>query len=86
VTAQANISIRKRKTSEILAIAASEILLAIDIADTFIAQGGYGFLQLTNQQRGPLVGIPSIVLFFMASLSPLPLPGNPLPPSVVYFM
>ena len=36
MTAQTNISIRKRKTSEILAIAASEILFAIDIADTFI--------------------------------------------------
>jgi hypothetical protein len=41
-------------------------ILAIDIADTYIAQGGYGFLQLPDQQRGPLVGIPSMVLFFIS--------------------
>jgi hypothetical protein len=67
VSTQTNISIGKRKarTSEILAIAGMT-LLVIDIADTFIAQGGYGFLQLTDQQRGPLVGIPSMVLFFIS--------------------
>ncbi len=40
MTAQTNISIRKIKTSEVFAVAAM-IVLAIDIADTFIAQGGY---------------------------------------------
>lgn len=65
MTAQTNISIRKIKTFEVFAVAAM-IVLAIDIADTFIAQGGYGFLQLTDQQRGPLIGIPSMILFFMS--------------------
>ncbi len=40
MTAQTNSSIRRRKTSEVFAVAAM-IVLAIDIADTFIAQGGY---------------------------------------------
>jgi hypothetical protein len=65
MTAQTNISIRKIKTFEVFAVAAM-IVLAIDIADTFIAQGGYGFLQLTDQQQGPLIGIPSMILFFMS--------------------
>lgn len=38
----------------------------LQLADTFIAQGKYGFLQLTDQQRGPLIGIPSMILFFMS--------------------
>jgi putative Mn2+ efflux pump MntP len=42
------------------------IVLAIDISDTFIGQDGYGFLQLTNQQRGILIGIPSMILFFIS--------------------
>jgi hypothetical protein len=62
---QININIRKRKISELFAVAAM-IVLVIDIADTSIAQGGYGFLQLTDQQRGPLIGIPSMVLFFIS--------------------
>ena len=41
-------------------------LLAIDISDTFIGQGGYGSLQLTNQQRGILIGMPSMILFFVS--------------------
>lgn len=61
MTAPINTNIKK-KLSEIFSIAAI-ILLAIDIADTFVAQGGYGFLRLTDQQRGPLIGIPSIILF-----------------------
>jgi hypothetical protein len=65
VSTQIKISITKRRTSEVLAIAAM-IVLAVDVADTFIAQGEYGFLQLTDQQRGPLVGIPSMVLFFIS--------------------
>jgi hypothetical protein len=65
VTAQINISINGRNISEIFALAAM-IVLAIDIADTFIAQGEYGFLQLTDQQRGPLIGIPSMILFFIS--------------------
>lgn len=50
MTAPINANIKK-KLSEIFSIAAI-ILLAIDIADTFVAQGGYGFLRLTDQQRG----------------------------------
>jgi hypothetical protein len=38
---------RKRKTSEILAIIAI-ILLVIDTAGTFLAQGGRRFLPLTD--------------------------------------
>ena len=64
MTAPINTNIKK-KLSEIFSIAAI-ILLAIDIADTFVAQGGYGFLRLTDQQRGPLIGIPSMILFFIS--------------------
>lgn len=62
---QININPAKRKISELIAVAAM-ILLVIDMADTFIAQGGYGFLQLTDRQRGPLVGIPSMILFIIS--------------------
>ena len=56
---------RKRKTSEILAIVAI-ILLVIDTAGTFLAQGGRRFLPLTDQQSGILLGISSIILFFLS--------------------
>jgi hypothetical protein len=56
---------RKRKTSEILAIIAI-ILLVIDTAGTFLAQGGRRFLPLTDQQSGILLGISSIILFFLS--------------------
>ena len=56
---------RKRKTSEILAIVAI-ILLVIDTAGTFLAQGGVRFLPLTDQQSGILLGISSIILFFLS--------------------
>jgi hypothetical protein len=56
---------RKKKISETLAIVAI-VLLAIDIAETFIAQGGKRFLPLTDQQSGILLGISSIVLFFLS--------------------
>jgi hypothetical protein len=62
---QINNTIRKRRISEAFAVAAV-IVLAIDILDTFIGQGGYGILQLTNQQRGLLIGIPSMILFFIS--------------------
>src|SRR5215210_2195235 len=55
----------KRRTSEILAIVAI-ILLVIDTAGTFLAQGGGRFLPLTDQQSGILLGIPSIILFFLS--------------------
>ena len=51
---QINNTIRKRRISEAFAVAAM-IVLAIDISDTFIGQGGYGSLELTNQQRGLLL-------------------------------
>jgi hypothetical protein len=56
---------RKRKTSEIFAIVAI-ILLVIDTAGTFLAQGGVRFLPLTDQQSGILLGISSIILFFLS--------------------
>ena len=56
---------RKRKTSEIFAIVAI-ILLVIDTAGTFLAQGGERFLPLTDQQSGILLGISSIILFFLS--------------------
>ena len=56
---------RKRKTSEIFAIVAI-ILLVIDTAGTFLAQGGTRFLPLTDQQSGILLGISSIILFFLS--------------------
>ena len=55
----------KRRTSEILAIVAI-ILLVIDTAGTFLAQGGRRFLPLTDQQSGILLGISSIILFFLS--------------------
>jgi hypothetical protein len=55
----------KRRISEILAIVAI-ILLVIDTAGTFLAQGGVRFLQLTDQQSGILLGISSIILFFLS--------------------
>ena len=56
---------RKKKISETLAIVAI-VLLAIDTAETFIAQGGKRPLPLTDQQSGILLGISSIVLFFLS--------------------
>jgi len=56
---------RKRRTSEIFAIVAI-ILLVIDTAGTFLAQGGTRFLPLTDQQSGILLGISSIILFFLS--------------------
>ena len=55
----------KRRTSEILAIVAI-ILLVIDTAGTFLAQDGVRFLPLTDQQSGILLGISSIILFFLS--------------------
>lgn len=57
--------LRKRRISEILAIVAI-VLLSIDTAETFIAQGGKRFLPLTDQQSGILLGISSIILFFLS--------------------
>jgi hypothetical protein len=56
---------RKRKLSEIFAIAAL-VLLSIDTAGTFLAQGGERFLPLTDQQSGIFLGISSIILFFLS--------------------
>ena len=55
----------EKRISEILAIVAI-VLLSIDTVGTFIAQGGDRFLPLTDQQSGILLGIPSIVLFFLS--------------------
>ena len=55
----------KRKVSEILAIAAI-ILLTMDTVGTFIARGGESFLPLTDQQSGILLGMSSIILFFLS--------------------
>jgi hypothetical protein len=55
----------KKRISEILAIVAI-VLLSIDTGETFIAQGGDRFLPLTDQQSGVLLGISSIILFFLS--------------------
>lgn len=55
----------EKRISEILAIVAI-VLLSIDTAETFIAQGGDRFLPLTDQQSGILLGISSIILFFLS--------------------
>jgi hypothetical protein len=57
--------IRESERLEILAIIAI-ILLVIDTAGTFLAQGGRRFLPLTDQQSGILLGISSIILFFLS--------------------
>ena len=57
--------LRKKTISEILAIVAI-VLLSIDTAGTFMAQGGERFLPLTDQQSGIILGISSIVLFFLS--------------------
>jgi hypothetical protein len=60
------ISSKKRRISELFAIAGL-ILLAIDTINTFIGQGTYGFFSpLNDQQSGILLGIPSIILFFLS--------------------
>ncbi|PWU78993.1 MAG: hypothetical protein DLM72_19710 [Candidatus Nitrosopolaris wilkensis] len=57
---------KKTRISQVLAIAGI-IFLSIDTANTFIGQGEYGFsLPLNDQQSGILLGIPSIILFFVA--------------------
>lgn len=57
---------KKTSISEVLAIAGI-ILLSIDTANIFIGQGEYGFSSpLNDQQSGILLGIPSIILFFVA--------------------
>jgi hypothetical protein len=56
---------KKRLFSRILAIAAMTLLL-VDTLDTFISQGRHEFLPLNDQQRGILLGVSSIVLFFMS--------------------
>jgi hypothetical protein len=60
------ISSKKRRISELFAIAGL-ILLSIDTTNTFIGQGTYGFSSpLKDQQSGILLGIPSIILFFLS--------------------
>jgi hypothetical protein len=60
------ISSKKRRISELFAIAGL-ILLSIDTTNTFIGQGTYGFSSpLNDQQSGVLIGIPSIILFFLS--------------------
>ena len=57
--------LRKKRISEILVIVAI-VLLSIDTVETFVAQGGSRFLPLTDQQSGILLGISSIILFFLS--------------------
>lgn len=57
---------RKTRISQVFTIAGI-ILLSIDTANIFIGQGEYGFSSpLNDQQSGRLLGIPSIILFFVA--------------------
>ena len=55
----------KKRISEILAIVAI-VLLSIDTVETFVAQGGDRFLPLTDQQSGILLGLSSLILFFLS--------------------
>jgi len=57
--------LRKKRISEILAIVAI-VLLSIDTVETFPAQRGARFLRLTDQQSGILLGVSSIILFFLS--------------------
>lgn len=57
--------LRKKRISEILAIVAIA-LLSVDTVGTIIAKGGDRFLPLTDQQSGILLGISSIILFFLS--------------------
>jgi hypothetical protein len=60
------ISSKKRRISELFAIVGL-ILLSIDTTNTFIGQGTYGFSStLNDQQSGVLIGIPSVILFFLS--------------------
>ena len=60
------ISSKKRRISKLFAIAGL-ILLSIDTTNTFIGQGTYGFSSpLNDQQSGVLLGIPSVILFFLS--------------------
>jgi len=60
------ISSKKRRISKLFAIAGL-ILLSIDTTNTFIGQGIYGFSSpLNDQQSGVLLGIPSVILFFLS--------------------
>jgi hypothetical protein len=57
--------LRKKRISEILAIVAI-VLLSIDTVGTFIAKRGDRLLPLTDQQSGILLGLSSIILFFLS--------------------
>jgi len=60
------ISSKKRRISELFAIVGL-ILLSIDTTNSFIGQGTYGFSSpLNDQQSGVLIGIPSVILFFLS--------------------
>lgn len=60
------ISSKKSRISDLFAIAGL-ILLSIDTTNTFIGQGTYGFFSpLNDQQSGILLGIPSIIMFFLS--------------------
>ena len=61
-----HLSSKKRGISELFAIV-GVILLSIDTTNTFIGQSTYGFFSpLNDQQSGILLGIPSIILFFLS--------------------
>jgi hypothetical protein len=64
ITEQINRNKRK-SISEVFAVAAIS-LLTIDTVNTFISQGGNGFLYLTDRQSGIYLGLPSIFLFFVS--------------------
>ena len=60
------VDVRKRKLSELFAIAAFAILL-IDTADTIVAQGRFGFLHLSDQAawNSSRYTISNLVLYFL---------------------
>ena len=55
----------KQKVSEYLAIAAIIIVLTY-IVDAAVGQGKIGFLPMSEAQRGMILGLSSIILFFAA--------------------
>jgi hypothetical protein len=59
------IKFKRKKISEVFAIAAM-ILLLVYISDAAVGQGKQGFLPLNAAQRGMLLGSSSIILFLLS--------------------
>jgi len=55
----------KKKVSEIIAIAGMVLLLTY-ISDAAVGQGESGFLPMSEKERGMILGLSTIILFFAA--------------------